>query len=141
MASVERGLELLGGTPIPIRRPGTCPPSHAGCSASTRQSHARAQAQRTRVCLGAYLATQDCSARALAALDAAQAEVMVVAAYGLILPQWVLDLPPRGCSSLACCLRATSTPSSRAPSADDTPSSRCPISPRMAWLVERQAAT
>jgi methionyl-tRNA formyltransferase len=37
---------------------------------------------------------------ALVALDAAQAEVMVVAAYGLILPQWVLDLPPRGCLNI-----------------------------------------
>ena len=25
---------------------------------------------------------------------------MVVAAYGLILPQWVLDLPPRGCLNI-----------------------------------------
>ena len=37
---------------------------------------------------------------ARAALQAAQAEVMVVAAYGLILPQWVLDLPPRGCLNI-----------------------------------------
>ena len=35
-----------------------------------------------------------------AALLAAGAEVMVVAAYGLILPQWVLDLPPRGCLNI-----------------------------------------
>lgn len=37
---------------------------------------------------------------AQAALLAAQCEVMVVAAYGLILPQWVLDLPPRGCLNI-----------------------------------------
>lgn len=40
---------------------------------------------------------------ALAARDAlltAEADVMVVAAYGLILPQWVLDLPPRGCLNI-----------------------------------------
>jgi len=37
---------------------------------------------------------------AQAALQAAGAEVMVVAAYGLILPQWVLDLPPRGCLNI-----------------------------------------
>ena len=30
----------------------------------------------------------------------ARADVMVVAAYGLILPQWVLDLPPRGCLNI-----------------------------------------
>ena len=38
--------------------------------------------------------------QARAALQAAQADVMVVAAYGLILPQWVLDLPPRGCLNI-----------------------------------------
>ena len=34
------------------------------------------------------------------ALVDARAEVMVVAAYGLILPQWTLDLPPRGCLNI-----------------------------------------
>ena len=34
---------------------------------------------------------------AQAALQAAEARLMVVAAYGLILPQWVLDLPRLGC--------------------------------------------
>jgi methionyl-tRNA formyltransferase len=34
------------------------------------------------------------------ALLAAQADAMIVAAYGLILPQWVLDLPPRGCLNI-----------------------------------------
>ena len=37
---------------------------------------------------------------ACAALRAAAADVMVVAAYGLILPQWVLDGPPRGCLNI-----------------------------------------
>ncbi|HSV54683.1 MAG TPA: methionyl-tRNA formyltransferase [Burkholderiaceae bacterium] len=37
---------------------------------------------------------------ARAAIEAAQADVMVVAAYGLILPQWVLDAPPRGCLNI-----------------------------------------
>ena len=40
------------------------------------------------------------AAAARDALQAAQADVMVVAAYGLILPQWVLDLPPRGCLNI-----------------------------------------
>ena len=39
----------------------------------------------------------DDAAAARAALIAADLDVMVVAAYGLILPQWVLDLPRRGC--------------------------------------------
>jgi methionyl-tRNA formyltransferase len=30
----------------------------------------------------------------------AQADAMVVAAYGLILPQWTLDVPPRGCLNI-----------------------------------------
>jgi methionyl-tRNA formyltransferase len=34
------------------------------------------------------------------ALLAAQADAMIVAAYGLILPQWVLDLPPKGCLNI-----------------------------------------
>jgi methionyl-tRNA formyltransferase len=40
---------------------------------------------------------------ALAAHDlmqAARADAIVVAAYGLILPQWVLDLPPLGCLNI-----------------------------------------
>ncbi len=37
---------------------------------------------------------------AQAALAAAAPEVLVVAAYGLILPQWVLDLPGRGCINI-----------------------------------------
>ena len=37
---------------------------------------------------------------AQAALQAAKADAMVVAAYGLILPQWVLDLPRHGCLNI-----------------------------------------
>ena len=40
------------------------------------------------------------AAAAREALLAANAECMVVAAYGLILPQWTLDLPPRGCLNI-----------------------------------------
>lgn len=40
------------------------------------------------------------AAQAQAAIDAAQADVMVVAAYGLILPQWVLDTPRLGCLNI-----------------------------------------
>ncbi len=42
----------------------------------------------------------DDAAAAQAALLAAQADIMVVAAYGLILPQWVLDLPRLGCINI-----------------------------------------
>jgi methionyl-tRNA formyltransferase len=40
------------------------------------------------------------AAQAQAAIDAARADVMVVAAYGLILPQWVLDRPRLGCLNI-----------------------------------------
>ena len=46
---------------------------------------------------GKYAA--DASA-ARAAIQAAQADAMVVAAYGLILPQWVLDAPRLGCFNI-----------------------------------------
>ncbi len=42
---------------------------------------------------------EDASA-ARAAVEATQADVMVVAAYGLILPQWVLDVPRLGCLNI-----------------------------------------
>ena len=40
------------------------------------------------------------AAAARDALLAAQADVMVVAAYGLILPQWALDMPAKGCLNI-----------------------------------------
>lgn len=40
------------------------------------------------------------AAQARAAIEAAQPDVMVVAAYGLILPQWVLDAPSLGCLNI-----------------------------------------
>ena len=42
----------------------------------------------------------DDAAMARAALQAARADVMVVAAYGLILPAWVLELPRLGCLNI-----------------------------------------
>ncbi|MCG2594798.1 methionyl-tRNA formyltransferase [Ramlibacter sp. XY19] len=42
----------------------------------------------------------DDAATAREALQQAQADVMVVAAYGLILPQWVLDTPRLGCLNI-----------------------------------------
>ncbi|MES2363537.1 MAG: methionyl-tRNA formyltransferase [Pseudomonadota bacterium] len=40
------------------------------------------------------------AAAAREAIEAANADVMVVAAYGLILPQWVLDAPRLGCLNI-----------------------------------------
>jgi methionyl-tRNA formyltransferase len=42
----------------------------------------------------------DDAAAARGAIDAAAADVMVVAAYGLILPQWLLDAPRLGCLNI-----------------------------------------
>ncbi len=42
----------------------------------------------------------DDAAAAREAIESAQADVMVVAAYGLILPQWVLDVPRLGCLNI-----------------------------------------
>jgi methionyl-tRNA formyltransferase len=42
----------------------------------------------------------DDAAAAKSAIEAARADVMVVAAYGLILPQWVLDAPRLGCMNI-----------------------------------------
>jgi methionyl-tRNA formyltransferase len=42
----------------------------------------------------------DDAAAAREVLEAVQPDVMVVAAYGLILPQWVLDLPKYGCLNI-----------------------------------------
>jgi methionyl-tRNA formyltransferase len=42
----------------------------------------------------------DDAAAARVALQQAAPDLLVVAAYGLILPQWVLDLPPRGCLNI-----------------------------------------
>ncbi|MES2088536.1 MAG: methionyl-tRNA formyltransferase [Pseudomonadota bacterium] len=44
--------------------------------------------------------TPDEAQAARAALEAAQPDVMVVAAYGLILPQWTLSLPRLGCLNI-----------------------------------------
>ncbi len=42
----------------------------------------------------------DDAAQVRSALEAAHPDVMVVAAYGLILPRWVLDLPRLGCINI-----------------------------------------
>jgi len=65
---------------------------------ATAQAHSMAVAQPRSLRLdGKY---PDDAAHAREALLSARIEVMVVAAYGLILPQWVLDLPPRGCLNI-----------------------------------------
>ncbi len=40
------------------------------------------------------------AAAARCSIESVQADAMVVAAYGLILPQWLLDAPPQGCFNI-----------------------------------------
>ena len=60
--------------------------------------HALALAQPRSLKLDGKYPEDAASARAL--LVAAQADAMVVAAYGLILPQWALDVPAHGCFNI-----------------------------------------
>ena len=62
------------------------------------RSHGLAVAQPRSLRLDGKYPDEAQSARQ-ALVDAAP-QVMVVAAYGLILPQWVLDLPPHGCLNI-----------------------------------------
>jgi methionyl-tRNA formyltransferase len=61
-------------------------------------SHGIAVAQPRSLRLGGKFPDEAAAARD--ALQAADADAMVVAAYGLILPQWVLDTPRRGCLNI-----------------------------------------
>lgn len=60
--------------------------------------HALALAQPRSLRLDGKYPEDAAAARAL--LDSAQADAMVVAAYGLILPQWALDVPAQGCFNI-----------------------------------------
>lgn len=62
------------------------------------QAHGIALAQPRSLRLDGKYAEE--AAGAQAAIMAAQGDVMVVAAYGLILPQWVLDAPRWGCLNI-----------------------------------------
>ena len=62
------------------------------------QQHGLALAQPRSLKLDGKFAQDAAAARE--ALDAADLDVLVVAAYGLILPRWVLELPRRGCLNI-----------------------------------------
>ena len=71
---------------------------HASSVKQLAQSHGIPVAQPRSLRLdGKY---PDDAAAARAAIALADADVMVVAAYGLILPQWVLDAPRLGCINI-----------------------------------------
>jgi len=70
-----------------------------------------------------------------AALEAARLDVLVVAAYGLILPEWVLALPRLGClNSHGSLLPRRSTARSR-------PATSAPASPSCRWTPGWTPAT
>ena len=74
------------------------PPRPAGRGHQLQQSpvHALAESERLKVLTPLSLKTPE----AIAAFAAHQADVAVVAAYGLILPQAILDLPRYGCLNI-----------------------------------------
>ena len=62
------------------------------------QSHSIAVAQPRGLRLDGRFA--DDAALAQAAMEAARPDILVVAAYGLILPQWALEMPRHGCINI-----------------------------------------
>ena len=73
------------------------------------------------------------AAAARAALAAARPDVLVVAAYGLLLPDWVLAMPPRGCLNIHASTPATCCWPSASRSVRPTRPPRCTTgSPRSA---------
>ena len=79
----------------------TQPPRPAGRGKALSPSpvHRRAEEAGLAVRTPATLRDAD-EQQAFAALDAARPDVLVVAAYGLILPRWVLALRPLGCLNI-----------------------------------------
>jgi methionyl-tRNA formyltransferase len=92
------GFEIVLVLSQPERPAGRGMKLHASAVKQFALQHAIAVAQPRSLRLdGKY---PDDAAAARAAIEAARADVMVVAAYGLILPQWVLDQPRLGCLNI-----------------------------------------
>ena len=92
------GFEIVLVLTQPDRPAGRGMKLHASPVKAFAQDHGIALAQPRSLRLdGKY---PDDAAAARAALLAARPDVLVVAAYGLILPQWVLDLPRLGCLNI-----------------------------------------
>lgn len=71
---------------------------HASPVKQFAQAHGLALAQPRGLRLDGKFAAE--ALQAQAAIEAAHSDAMVVAAYGLILPQWVLDAPARACLNI-----------------------------------------
>jgi len=103
-AAVALEAILAAGFAVPLVL--TQPDRPAGRGMKLQASPVKQVAQREGIALSQPLSLRldgKYPAEALAAreaIQAAQADVMVVAAYGLILPQWVLDAPRLGCLNI-----------------------------------------
>jgi methionyl-tRNA formyltransferase len=82
----------------PDRRAGRGMRMHASAVKAFAQAHGLPVVQPRSLRLDGKYPDDAQSARA--ALQQARPDVMVVAAYGLILPRWVLELPPLGCLNI-----------------------------------------
>ena len=95
---------LQAGHPVPLVL--TQPDRPAGRGMKLQPSPVKQLAQQQAIALAQPRSLRldgkypEDAAAAQAAIAAAQADVMVVAAYGLILPQWVLEAPRLGCLNI-----------------------------------------
>ena len=97
-ALIGAGHELVLVLTQPDRPAGRGWKLHPSAVKALALEHGIAVAQPRGLRQGGKFADDACAAQS--ALAAAAPEAMVVAAYGLILPGWVLALPPRGCLNI-----------------------------------------
>jgi methionyl-tRNA formyltransferase len=97
-ASASAGFEIALALTQPDRPAGRGMKLQASPVKQFALSKAIAVAQPRSLRLDGKYPEEAAAARAL--IQAVQADVMVVAAYGLILPQWVLDTPRLGCINI-----------------------------------------
>ena len=91
---------LEAGHPVPLVLTQPDRPSGRGMKLQASPVKALALAHGLRVEQPASLRDPDAQALLRTVIESTGVEVMVVAAYGLILPQSVLDMPPRGCLNI-----------------------------------------
>ena len=98
-AVLDAGHERAAGAD-PARPPGRPRPEAAGLAGQAVGAGARPAAGAAAQPAAGRQVSRRRAGRARAALEAAAPDVMVVAAYGLILPPWVLALPRHGCLNI-----------------------------------------
>ena len=100
LAAAARGRLRDPAGADPARPPGRAWHEAAAVAGEGLRAGAWHRRWRSRAACGWTASIADDAAAAREALLAARPDVMVVAAYGLILPQWVLDLPRLGCLNI-----------------------------------------